>query len=72
MLQLSFCTDVEIPHSFCELNQVGKLAYSDTFLNNTVVCFEAVLWGGSPFLEILYSWFKIFFQYEESHQLKEV
>ncbi|MBZ3870886.1 Olfactory receptor 7A10 [Sciurus carolinensis] len=34
VLRLSFCTHLEIPHFFCELNQVVQLACSDTFLND--------------------------------------
>ena len=49
MLQLSFCTNIEIPHFFCELNHMVQLACSDTFLNNIVMYFAAVLMGGGPF-----------------------
>ena len=59
VLQLAFCTDLEIPHFFCELNQMIKLACSDTFLNNMVIYFAAVLLGGGPFTGILYSYSKI-------------
>ncbi|XP_048082576.1 olfactory receptor-like protein OLF4 [Ursus arctos] len=58
-LQLSFCTEVEIPHFFCELNQMIQLACSDTFLNNMVMYFAAVLLAGGPFTGILYSYSKI-------------
>nr|XP_003413369.2 olfactory receptor 7A17-like [Loxodonta africana] len=37
ILRLSFCTQLEIPHFFCELNQVVQLACSDTFLNDLVM-----------------------------------
>ncbi|XP_020937687.1 olfactory receptor 7A17-like [Sus scrofa] len=56
---LSFCPDLEIPHFFCELNQVVQLASSDTFLNNMVVYFSTVLLAGGPFTGILYSYSKI-------------
>ncbi|XP_059015071.1 olfactory receptor-like protein OLF4 [Mustela lutreola] len=59
VLQLSFCTEVEIPHFFCELNQMIQLASSDTFLNNMVMYFAAMLLGGGSFLGILYSYSKI-------------
>ena len=39
VLQLSFCPVVQIPHFFCELSQVVKLASSDNFLNNIVIFF---------------------------------
>ncbi|NP_001377851.1 olfactory receptor 7A17-like [Equus przewalskii] len=59
VLQLSFCTNLEIPHFFCELNQMVQLACSDTFINNMVMYFAAVLMGGGPFAGILYSYSKI-------------
>ncbi|XP_070273112.1 olfactory receptor-like protein OLF4 [Myotis yumanensis] len=59
VLRLSFCPDLEIPHFFCELNQMVQLACSDTFLNNMVMYFGAVLLGGGPFVCILYSYSKI-------------
>ncbi|XP_059551446.1 olfactory receptor-like protein OLF4 [Myotis daubentonii] len=59
VLRLSFCPDLEIPHFFCELNQMVQLACSDTFLNNMVMYFGAVLLGGGPFAYILYSYSKI-------------
>ncbi|XP_054572832.1 olfactory receptor 7A17-like [Eptesicus fuscus] len=58
-LRLSFCMDMEIPHFFCELNQMIKLACSDTFLNNMVTYFSVLLLGGGPFAGILYSYSKI-------------
>ncbi|XP_027810874.1 olfactory receptor 7A10-like [Marmota flaviventris] len=59
MLRLSFCTDLEIPHFFCELNQVVQRACSDTFLNEVVIYFAALLLGGGPLTGILYSYSKI-------------
>ncbi|XP_029773676.1 olfactory receptor 1571-like [Suricata suricatta] len=59
VLQLSFCTEVEIPHFFCEFKQMIQVACSDTFLNNLVMYFEAVLLGGAPLAGILYSDSKI-------------
>ncbi|XP_045847091.1 olfactory receptor-like protein OLF4 [Meles meles] len=59
MLRLSFCTEVKIPHFFCELNEMVQLACSDTFLNNLVMYFAAVMLGGGPFAGILYSYSKI-------------
>ncbi|CAD7685458.1 unnamed protein product [Nyctereutes procyonoides] len=59
VLHLSFCTEVEIPHFFCELNQMIQLACSDTFFSNMVMYFAAVLLGGVPFAGILYSYSKI-------------
>ncbi|XP_070125329.1 olfactory receptor-like protein OLF4 [Equus caballus] len=59
VLQLSFCTHMEIPHFFCELNQMIQLACSDTFLNNMVMYFTAMLLCGGPLPGIIYSYFKI-------------
>uniref|UniRef100_A0A2I3GR57 Olfactory receptor n=1 Tax=Nomascus leucogenys TaxID=61853 RepID=A0A2I3GR57_NOMLE len=59
VLRLSFCTDLEIPHFFCELNQVTHLACSDTFLNDMVMYLSSVLLGGGPLTGILYSYSKI-------------
>ncbi|KAM5307241.1 olfactory receptor 7A5-like [Glossophaga mutica] len=59
VLRLSFCTDLEIPHFFCELNQMTQLACSDNFLNNIVIYFVTVLLGGGPLAGILYSYSKI-------------
>ncbi|XP_047705792.1 olfactory receptor-like protein OLF4 [Prionailurus viverrinus] len=59
VLRLSFCTEVEIPHFLCELNQLIQLACSDTFLNNLVMYLAAVLLAGGPLVGILYSYSKI-------------
>uniref|UniRef100_A0A8C6FKC5 G-protein coupled receptors family 1 profile domain-containing protein n=1 Tax=Moschus moschiferus TaxID=68415 RepID=A0A8C6FKC5_MOSMO len=63
MLQLSFCTNVEIPHFFCDLSQMTQLvvrcACSDTFLNDTVIYFAAAILGGGAFTGIIYSYSKI-------------
>ncbi|XP_008586381.1 PREDICTED: olfactory receptor 7A10-like [Galeopterus variegatus] len=59
VLLLSFCTDLKIPHFFCELNQVVHLACSDTFLNDLVIYFAAGLLGGGTLCGIIYSYSKI-------------
>ncbi|XP_059016256.1 olfactory receptor 7A17-like [Mustela lutreola] len=59
VLRLSFCTEVEIPHFFCELNQMIQLACSDTFSNNMVMYFAAMLLAGGPLSGIIYSYSKI-------------
>jgi olfactory receptor len=37
LLRLSFCRDLEIPHFFCELVHLMKMACSDTFVNNFLI-----------------------------------
>ena len=59
ILWLSFCTGLEIPHFFCELNQVVQCACSDTFLNDIVIYFAAAILGGGAFTGIIYSYSKI-------------
>ncbi|XP_006106783.1 olfactory receptor 7A17-like [Myotis lucifugus] len=59
VLRLSFCSDLEIPHFFCEFNQVVQLSCSDTFLNHMIMYFSAGLLGGGPLAGILYSYSKI-------------
>ncbi|ELV09817.1 Olfactory receptor 7A17, partial [Tupaia chinensis] len=58
-LQLSFCTHVEIPHFFCELNRLIHLACSNTLINDIVLDFAAGVLTGGPFIGILYSYCKI-------------
>ncbi|EPY77656.1 olfactory receptor 7A17-like [Camelus bactrianus] len=59
VLWLSFCIELEIPHFFCEINQVVRLACSDTFLNDMVMNLAAGMLGGASLSGILYSYSKI-------------
>ncbi|XP_058512199.1 olfactory receptor 7A10-like [Ochotona princeps] len=59
VLRLSFCMHVDIPHFFCEINQVVHRACSDTFLNDLMIYLAAVLVAGGPLSGILYSYSKI-------------
>ncbi|XP_037674504.1 olfactory receptor 7A10-like [Choloepus didactylus] len=59
VLRLSFPPKLEIPHFFCELNQVIHLACSDTFLNDVVLYFASGLMGVIPLTGILFSYCKI-------------
>ncbi|XP_032159734.1 olfactory receptor-like protein OLF4 [Mustela erminea] len=59
VLRLSFCTSMKIPHFFCELNQMIQLACSNTFINNMMVFFAAVLLGVGSLAGVLYSYCKI-------------
>ncbi|XP_054418216.1 olfactory receptor 18-like [Pteronotus mesoamericanus] len=57
--QLTFCTDVEIPHFFCDASQLLNLACSDTSTNNTLIFFFGVIFGGVPLSGILFSYTRI-------------
>ncbi|XP_008563093.1 PREDICTED: olfactory receptor 7C1-like [Galeopterus variegatus] len=59
VLRLSFCTSMEIPHFFCDLPEVLKLACSDTFINNIVVYLVTGLLAVIPFVGILFSYYQI-------------
>nr|XP_017503189.2 olfactory receptor 7G2-like [Manis javanica] len=61
VLRLSFCTNREIPHFFCELAQVIKLACSDTFINNFLIFVVFSLFGGLPLSGITFSYAQIVF-----------
>ncbi|XP_048196839.1 olfactory receptor 7G2-like [Perognathus longimembris pacificus] len=56
LLQLSFCTDLEIPHFFCELVQVIDLSCSDTTINILLVYSGTSLFAGVPLLGIIFSY----------------
>ncbi|XP_073075577.1 olfactory receptor 7G2-like [Manis javanica] len=59
VLRLSFCRDLEVPHFFCELAQVIKLACSDTLINNILIYFVASLFGGVPVSGVIFSYTQI-------------
>ncbi|XP_042526567.1 olfactory receptor 7A17-like [Dipodomys spectabilis] len=59
VLRLTFCRALEIPHYFCELNQVVHHACSGTFLNDLVIYATALLLAVGPFAGIIYSYSKI-------------
>ncbi|MBZ3878091.1 Olfactory receptor 7G3 [Sciurus carolinensis] len=58
-LRLSFCTDLEIPHFFCERAQVLKLVCSDSLINNLLVYLVAFLFAGVPLSGIIFSYVHI-------------
>ncbi|XP_005333189.2 olfactory receptor 7C2 [Ictidomys tridecemlineatus] len=60
VLRLSFCTNVKIPHFFCDLPEVLKLACSDTLINNIVVYSVIIVLGVFPLTGILFSYSQIF------------
>ncbi|XP_045145692.1 olfactory receptor 7A17-like [Echinops telfairi] len=59
ILRLSFCTQLEMPHFFCELNQVIQLACSDTFLNVLIMYVASVFLILTPLVCIILSYSKI-------------
>ncbi|XP_006877559.1 PREDICTED: olfactory receptor 7A10-like [Chrysochloris asiatica] len=56
VLQLTFCTHLDISHFFCEISLVVKLACSDTFLNELVMYFATGIMGVIPLTGILFSY----------------
>ncbi|MBZ3880255.1 Olfactory receptor 7G1 [Sciurus carolinensis] len=59
VLRLSFCTALKIPHFFCELAQVIKLACTDTFINNLLIYSVSSLFVGIPLIGIILSYTQI-------------
>ncbi|XP_049733117.1 olfactory receptor 7A10-like [Elephas maximus indicus] len=59
VLRLSFCTNLEIFHFFCEINQVIQLACSDTLLNIIEMYFATVVMGIIPLIGIIFSYSQI-------------
>ncbi|MBZ3885858.1 Olfactory receptor 7G2 [Sciurus carolinensis] len=59
VLRLSFCTDLEIPHFFCELAEVIELACSDTLINNILVFVAACVFAGFPLSGMIFSYIHV-------------
>nr|XP_023398127.1 olfactory receptor 7G1-like [Loxodonta africana] len=59
LLPLSFCTNLEIPHFFCELAQVLKHTCSNIFINNLVLYFMTCIFGGITLSGIIFSYAQI-------------
>ncbi|XP_032766019.1 olfactory receptor 7G2-like [Rattus rattus] len=59
MLWLSFCKNLEIPHFFCEITQVVKLACSDTSINIILIYIASFTFGGITFSGIIFSYIEI-------------
>ncbi|XP_006877620.1 PREDICTED: olfactory receptor 18-like [Chrysochloris asiatica] len=57
--QLTFCTDVEIPHFFCDPPQLFNLACSDTSTNIILVYCIGAIFAGVPATGIFYSYTRI-------------
>ncbi|XP_036996613.2 putative gustatory receptor clone PTE01 [Artibeus jamaicensis] len=59
ILQLSFCTNTEIPHFFCDPPQLLKLACNDNSTNQMLLYFIGAIFGGIPVSGIFFSYYKI-------------
>ncbi|XP_044514473.1 olfactory receptor 7C1-like [Gracilinanus agilis] len=59
MMRLSFCTEREISHFFCDLSEVMKVSCSDTLINTIVIYFATGLLGILPLTGILFSYSQI-------------
>ncbi|XP_049732702.1 olfactory receptor 7E24-like [Elephas maximus indicus] len=59
--QLTFCTDVEIPHFFCDPPQLLNLACSDTSSNIILLYCLGAIFGGIPISGIIFSYTRIAF-----------
>ncbi|KAM5190453.1 olfactory receptor 7G3-like [Callospermophilus lateralis] len=59
LLCLSFCKHPEIPHFFCDLTQILKMACSNTLINNIVVYSSTMLLGIGPVSGIIFSYTRI-------------
>ncbi|XP_006201506.3 olfactory receptor 7A17-like [Vicugna pacos] len=59
VLRLSFCTDLEIPHFFCEINQVIQLSCSDTLLSVIEMYLATGLLGIIPLSGIVVSYSRV-------------
>uniref|UniRef100_A0A8C2VWE7 Olfactory receptor 7D4-like n=1 Tax=Chinchilla lanigera TaxID=34839 RepID=A0A8C2VWE7_CHILA len=57
--QLAFCSDIEIPHFFCDVPQLLKLACGYTSTSNILMYFVGTIFGGAPVSGILYSYTRI-------------
>nr|XP_025718754.1 olfactory receptor 18-like [Callorhinus ursinus] len=57
--QLTFCTNVEIHHFFCDAPQLLHLACSDTSINTILMYFIGAIFGGVPLSGILCSYTRI-------------
>lgn len=59
VLHLSFCTELVIPHFFCELTQITKLACSNTLIDNILIYISSCIFGGVPLSGIILSYSQI-------------
>ncbi|XP_006875212.1 PREDICTED: olfactory receptor 7E24-like [Chrysochloris asiatica] len=59
MSLLTFCTEAEIPHFYCDPSQLLKLACTDKATKNLLVYCVGAIFGGVPVSGILFSYTRI-------------
>ncbi|XP_049644273.1 putative gustatory receptor clone PTE01 [Suncus etruscus] len=59
MAQMTFCSTVEIPHFFCDLPQLMKVACENTPSKAIMMFFIAAVFGAVPASGILFSYYEI-------------
>ncbi|XP_047388256.1 olfactory receptor 7G3-like [Sciurus carolinensis] len=59
LMRLSFCKHLDIPHFFCELTQILKLACSDALINNIIEYLATIFLGIAPLSGIIFSYTRI-------------
>ncbi|XP_006877444.1 PREDICTED: olfactory receptor 7E24-like [Chrysochloris asiatica] len=57
--QLTFCTDVQIPHFFCDPSQLVNLACTNNFTNTILIYCISAIFGGIPVSGIIFSYTRI-------------
>ncbi|XP_004619586.2 olfactory receptor 18-like [Sorex araneus] len=57
--RLAFCAQVQIPHFFCDVPQLFRLACSDTSINHVVIFLVGTISGFVPISGIVFSYSKI-------------
>ncbi|XP_052045651.1 olfactory receptor 18-like [Apodemus sylvaticus] len=57
--QLTFCKNIEIPHFFCDVPELVKLACSDTTIDDIIMFLLSIIVGFLPGSGIFYSYYKI-------------
>ncbi|XP_021108033.1 olfactory receptor 7G2-like [Heterocephalus glaber] len=59
LLRLSFCTDHQMPHLFCEHAQVIRLTCPDMLIDNIIIYVAACIFGGVAVFGIMLSYIHI-------------
>ncbi|KAM6218644.1 olfactory receptor 7D4-like [Rhynchocyon petersi] len=59
LMRVNFCMGTKMPHFFCEMAQILKVACSDTLINHIMLYLTSALFGAFPFIGILFSYSQI-------------